>query len=142
WSWRPSCPSRRPPEKGPAPLRRALRVGQDRTAENRELEQAGLAPPALAARKHGNDSLQAASEYRPEIKRGGAVGVQHDDIVGLRQSLEDAGKPLAAATRIGPNRRASGSDHLERRLFIHMHDLVEADGSGGELGEARRAREA
>ena len=68
--------------------------------------------------------------------------MQHDDIVGLRQSLEDAGKPLAAACLNWAKPPDLRRDHLERRLFIHMDDVVEAGSSGGEARQSPARAEA
>ena len=43
-----------------------MRVRQDRAAEDRKLEQGGVAPLALPTGENGDNSLQAACEDRPE----------------------------------------------------------------------------
>ena len=49
---------------------------------------------------------------------------------------------LLPVPELGQTAKPPRRDHLERRFFIHMDDVVEAGSSGSELGKARRAREA
>ena len=110
-------------------------IGHERTAERVQVRRGRTCARPSPGPEHGDGDAEAARESGCHLAGTVAVRMKHDNVVGLRQRVEDADGAFDLIA-FRPHCRVAGRDHLECRFAIHVDHLLEADAAGEQIGEA------